>query len=68
MRFGIDFKHAVEFSSFGCVPGLNLSIPAGGNSDYFSEVFRQCQIGEIPSILPSPPACQSSYESLDSHR
>ena len=49
--FGIDFKHAVEFSSFGCVPGRTLSAPAGGNSDYFSRAFRRCQTGSFPDFL-----------------
>ncbi|WP_343884093.1 hypothetical protein, partial [Luteococcus sanguinis] len=44
---GIDFKHAVEFSSFGCIPRLTLSGSAWGNSVYFSDPFRECQLGDF---------------------
>lgn len=51
--FGIDFKHAVEFSSFGCVLRFDLPASAWGNSSYFSEVFGRCQLGPSDLLLPT---------------
>ena len=40
----LTFKHAVEFSSFGCTPRICLATPAWGNSTYFIRVPPRSQI------------------------
>ncbi|WP_233120793.1 hypothetical protein, partial [Tessaracoccus sp. ZS01] len=49
--FGIDLKHTVEFSSFGCDPRFNhtifRAIPAWGNSINFTCRVPACQIGRF---------------------
>lgn len=40
----IDFKHAVEFSSFGCVPRFGLAAAAWGNSINLRGFPVDCQI------------------------
>jgi len=40
----LTFKHAVEFSSFGCTPRICLATLAWGNSTYFIRVFLRSQI------------------------
>ncbi|MFC6395871.1 hypothetical protein ACFP57_02515, partial [Luteococcus sanguinis] len=47
---GIDFKHAVEFSSFGCIPRLTLSGSAWGNSINLRSSLSRCQT-RVPAIF-----------------
>ena len=49
----MTFKHAVEFSSFGCAPRLGLPAAAWGNSTYFTRACARCQTG---LSCPSRPA------------
>lgn len=48
----LTFKHAVEFSSFGCVPRFSLSTFPWGNSSYFTGADPRSQI-RFPASVPS---------------
>ena len=51
VHFALTFKHAVEFSSFGCAPRFGLPTAAWGNSTYFTRSCSRCQTG-----LSDPPS------------
>ncbi|WP_460768010.1 hypothetical protein, partial [Mariniluteicoccus flavus] len=51
--FGIDFKHAVEFSRIDHTPRFTLSGVAWGNSTYFSQALFPSQIGLFAIFRPS---------------
>ncbi len=43
VHFALTFKHAVEFSSFGCAPRSDPQAVAWGNSTYFTRACTRCQ-------------------------
>ena len=43
VHFALTFKHAVEFSSFGCAPRSGPRAVAWGNSTYFTRACARCQ-------------------------
>ncbi|WP_233120819.1 hypothetical protein, partial [Tessaracoccus sp. ZS01] len=53
--FGIDLKHTVEFSSFGCDPRFNhtifRAIPAWGNSINLTRLLPAGQIRAVFSLF-----------------